>query len=158
MRERPLHYAALAGSAPAVQVLLRANADPTVRSAFLETPLDVARENAAAYLGVETAKILELLQSAEALEWQLAQVLTPEESERPKTMDVNTRPSQANDLWLGIQDTLQKFGTDGKIAASTLTEVLSRILKEDASLLVQSAQQGELVDLKDFLDLLAIDV
>ncbi|CAK9106156.1 unnamed protein product [Durusdinium trenchii] len=143
MRERPLHYAALAGSAPAVQVLLRANADPTVRSAFLETPLDVARENAAAYLGVETAKILELLQSAEALEWQLAQVLTPEESERPKTMDVNTRPSQANDLWLGIQDTLQKFGTDGKIAASTLTEVLSRILKEDASLLVQSAQQGE---------------
>lgn len=54
MRERPLHYAALAGSAPAVQVLLRANADPTVRSAFLETPLDVARENAAAYLGVDT--------------------------------------------------------------------------------------------------------
>ena len=87
MRERPLHYAALAGSAPAVQVLLRANADPTVRSAFLvslavkrrsnlseETPLDVARENAAAYLGVDTAKIVELLQSAEELEWQLARV------------------------------------------------------------------------------------
>ena len=33
---------------------------------------------------------------------------------------------QANDLWLGIQDTLQKFGTDGKIAASTLTEVSLR--------------------------------
>ena len=32
MRERPLHYAALAGCAPAIQVLLRANADPTARS------------------------------------------------------------------------------------------------------------------------------
>ncbi|CAJ1400639.1 unnamed protein product [Effrenium voratum] len=32
MRGRPLHYAALAGCAPAIQVLLRANADPTARS------------------------------------------------------------------------------------------------------------------------------
>eukprot|EP00438_Fugacium_kawagutii_P028925 Skav230023 [mRNA] locus=scaffold769:401108:405961:- [translate_table: standard] len=82
MRERPLHYAALAGSSQAVQVLLRANADPMVRSAFLETPLDVARENAAAYLNVDTEpriaeRVVQLLSSAEALERQLAMPVVP---------------------------------------------------------------------------------
>lgn len=181
MRERPLHYAALAGSAPAVQVLLRANADPTVRSAFLETPLDVARENAAAYLNVNTEKIIQLLGSAEALERDLAQVLPVKEgaleetacfwsmSEEGWTQTKSLRSFAATfgataagnsptGIWSSVHQVFQKMSReDGTMPTSDLIDLLSRLLNEDATSLVQTFVKGKDVHIKDFLDLIAGD-
>jgi len=177
MRERPLHYAAIAGCANAVQVLLRANADPTVRSAFLETPLDVARENAAAYLNVDTEKIVHLLESAEALEWELAQVIPLEKEEltdtgglwsmsqeawaqtRTKSMDLSgNEGAGVTETWQSVQEVFQKMAKeDGTMATSDLITVLNRLLEEDASSLVYSFVKDKAVNIKDFLDLIAGD-
>eukprot|EP00438_Fugacium_kawagutii_P017895 Skav201912 [mRNA] locus=scaffold3992:141841:142413:+ [translate_table: standard] len=65
MHETPLHYAALAGDSRMVQVLLEASADPCMESVFGETPLDVARDRAAAFLGYDSSVAAQLLEAAE---------------------------------------------------------------------------------------------
>eukprot|EP00438_Fugacium_kawagutii_P031870 Skav224123 [mRNA] locus=scaffold2427:317724:322270:- [translate_table: standard] len=55
MHETPLHYAALAGDSRMVQLLLEGRADPYMESVFGETPLDVARDGAAAFLGYDSS-------------------------------------------------------------------------------------------------------
>lgn len=65
--DTPLHYAALSGCAPAVRVLLRANGDPAYENRTGRTPLQVALENPASFLGVDTAECVQLLEAAEAL-------------------------------------------------------------------------------------------
>jgi len=59
--ERPLHHAALAGSIASIHVLLAAGADPAAESIFGETPLDVAVQNPAGFLRIQTEEIICLL-------------------------------------------------------------------------------------------------
>ncbi|CAE7254436.1 unnamed protein product [Symbiodinium natans] len=65
MHETPLHYAALAGDSRMVQLLLEARADPYMESVFGETPLNVARDGAAAFLGYDSSAVAPLIEAAE---------------------------------------------------------------------------------------------
>jgi len=65
MRESPLHYAAISGQHKSCEALLCAGADPLVESSFGETPLQVAKQNLAGYLGVETDQVCRVLLEAE---------------------------------------------------------------------------------------------
>lgn len=62
--EQPLHYAAVAGNAAAVRLLLAARADPLCENIFGETALTLARLNPAGFLGVSTAEVEDLLFAA----------------------------------------------------------------------------------------------
>ena len=63
IRETPMHHAALAAELEAVTVLLRYGGLATIESLYLETPLDVAVQNPAAFLGRDTKPIVALLQA-----------------------------------------------------------------------------------------------
>ena len=52
-----LHYAAIAGQAESAALLLRFGANPDAESALGETALQVAEQNPAAYLGVDTGAV-----------------------------------------------------------------------------------------------------
>eukprot|EP00747_Dinoflagellata_sp_TGD_P039736 gnl/TRDRNA2_/TRDRNA2_140440_c2_seq1.p1 gnl/TRDRNA2_/TRDRNA2_140440_c2~~gnl/TRDRNA2_/TRDRNA2_140440_c2_seq1.p1 ORF type:complete len:412 (-),score=60.42 gnl/TRDRNA2_/TRDRNA2_140440_c2_seq1:105-1166(-) len=64
--ESPLHYAALAGHAAIAQLLVNANADVTQESFSAEWPIEVAQNNPAYFLGVDTTEVIEVLTNAEA--------------------------------------------------------------------------------------------
>jgi len=64
IRERPLHYAALSGHAQVASLLLAAEADPWAESSFGETPLQVAEQNPAGFLKVNTNDITAVLKAA----------------------------------------------------------------------------------------------
>lgn len=70
--ETPLHYAALAGQAASAQLLIRCSARADIPSIFEELPSDVARQNAAFFLGVDTQGVLDLLLKEESLSRRLA--------------------------------------------------------------------------------------
>jgi len=53
-RERPLHYGVLCGHIAMVRLLLAGRADPYCEAQDGSTALDVAKENPAAFLGVDT--------------------------------------------------------------------------------------------------------
>lgn len=65
MQETPLHYAVLAGNEAMVDLLLTHHADPMMESTFGETALEVAAQNAAAFLGYESVQLVERLRHAE---------------------------------------------------------------------------------------------
>ncbi|CAJ1370192.1 unnamed protein product [Effrenium voratum] len=65
MQETPLHYAVLAGDAAMVDLLIARKADPIMESTFGETALEVAAQNAAAFLGHESAPLARQLEEAE---------------------------------------------------------------------------------------------
>jgi hypothetical protein len=58
--ETPLHYAATAGQLESVELLLSKGAVASVYSYFMETPAQVAHQNPAAFLGVQTDGVEEL--------------------------------------------------------------------------------------------------
>ena len=62
-----MHHAALTGQVGAVTLILQYGGCCDVESAFMETPLDVALQNPAGFLCVDTTKVVALLQS-----WELA--------------------------------------------------------------------------------------
>merc|ERR1711920_498928 len=64
--ERALHYASLAGHVEAVQLLLEARADVRAESSFTEVSVQVARQNPASFLGVDTGDVISVLTQA----WQ----------------------------------------------------------------------------------------
>merc|ERR1712190_656963 len=59
--ETPLHYAALAGQESTARLLLRAGAQASVESFFMETPFRVASQNVAKVFDVNTAAVTALL-------------------------------------------------------------------------------------------------
>ncbi|CAE7748933.1 SPY [Symbiodinium sp. CCMP2592] len=61
MHETPLHYAALAGNLHLVKTLLDGRADPVMESVFGETPLDVAIEEPASFLGQDSRAVIKIL-------------------------------------------------------------------------------------------------
>merc|ERR1712032_1248997 len=65
--ETPLHYAALAGQLDCARVLLQSGADPHLESFYIETPAVVARQNPAAFAGVNASKVAEM---CEATPWR----------------------------------------------------------------------------------------
>ena len=65
MQETPLHYAALAGNTGMVKWLLSARADPQMESKYGETPLDIAKQNVAAFLGKDSTAC-----AAALIEWE----------------------------------------------------------------------------------------
>lgn len=65
MGETPLHWAAFAGQTDAVCLLLEAEADPWYESFDAESPLQVAQQNPAYFLGVETREITQILEDAQ---------------------------------------------------------------------------------------------
>ncbi|CAJ1399597.1 unnamed protein product [Effrenium voratum] len=65
MQETPLHYAVLAGNSNMVQLLVTARADVLMESIFGETPLDVAAQNVAAFLGRDSSQLVLRLQEIE---------------------------------------------------------------------------------------------
>merc|ERR1712176_1182242 len=69
-----MHYAAVAGEAGTVKLLLRYGARAGAESNFAETPLFIAQQNPAEFLGVDTRKVVSLLQSWESID---AKVATP---------------------------------------------------------------------------------
>jgi len=62
--ETPLHSAALCGHGEAVRILLGARADPRAESACAELPIEVAQQNPAGFLGVDSADVLAALEDA----------------------------------------------------------------------------------------------
>lgn len=66
MKDRPLHYAALAGHAAAAKELVAAGADPWAENCFTENALEVARQSPAAFLGVNTSEVGKILKDATA--------------------------------------------------------------------------------------------
>ncbi|CAE7742303.1 Samtor [Symbiodinium sp. CCMP2456] len=66
MKDRPLHYAALAGHAAAAKELVAAGADPWAENCFTENALEVARQSPAAFLGVNTSEVEKILKDATA--------------------------------------------------------------------------------------------
>lgn len=64
MRERPLHCAALGGHAEVVRMLLSARADIRCESEFAEVPIEVAHQNPAGFLGVDTTEVVAVLTEA----------------------------------------------------------------------------------------------
>eukprot|EP00435_Cladocopium_sp_Y103_P063560 s207_g25.t1 len=65
MQETPLHYAVLAGNSAMVNLLITYQASPIMESTFGETALEVAVQNAAAFLGRESAQLVKQLGQAE---------------------------------------------------------------------------------------------
>jgi hypothetical protein len=63
--ETPLHYAAMAGKLEAVEFLLSKGAVASMNSYFMETPAQVAKENPAAFLSVNTDGIADLCSTGE---------------------------------------------------------------------------------------------
>jgi len=66
MKDRPLHYAALAGHAAAAKELVAAGADPWAENCFTENALEVAKQSPAAFLGVDTSEVGKILKDATA--------------------------------------------------------------------------------------------
>mmetsp|Transcript_16079 Transcript_16079/g.36906 ORF Transcript_16079/g.36906 Transcript_16079/m.36906 type:complete len:767 (+) Transcript_16079:33-2333(+) len=62
--ETPLHYAALAGQHGTVELLLRMGADISIESYLGETAAEVAEQNPASFLGVQTKKVVEVLDAS----------------------------------------------------------------------------------------------
>ena len=63
LQEGPLHYAALTGNAACAKVCLRYGALCGSMSSYGETPLDVANDNIAEFLGVDTSSVKALLEA-----------------------------------------------------------------------------------------------
>lgn len=71
MKDRPLHYAAMAGQEDLAQILVAAGADPWGENCYTETALQVARQSPAAFLGVDTTKVVKFLsKKTQAIPWK----------------------------------------------------------------------------------------
>jgi len=61
--ETPMHYAALTGQTQCARILLRYGTHAGGLSSMVERPLDVAKYNLAAFLGVDTREVQQLLEA-----------------------------------------------------------------------------------------------
>jgi len=75
--ETPLHYAALAGQVEAARTLVRNGAQVKIRSSFGETACDVAQQNVAGFLGVDTTAVRRVLELAATADEQPSATPSP---------------------------------------------------------------------------------
>lgn len=75
--ETPLHYAALAGQTQVARFLLNSKADPSVESWAAEWAIEVAEQNPAYFLGVETAGVMIELSRYSRISQALGRPMSP---------------------------------------------------------------------------------
>merc|ERR1712039_886104 len=118
--ESPLHYAAMAGQPHTARVLLRAGAQASVESFFMETAYRVAQQNVASVFGVDTSGVANLL--TKDVGWRDAMIRTLDVGRTLSVKAGNTVPPEVLQIFEKCQT-----ATDETMAVDDLMKIFRSI-------------------------------